>query len=79
MGDPMGESAREVGFCVDLEPRRRVVTRKTIIPAAPTPSLEEYLASQPTADELAEELIAEAARVTAEWERELAALLRPGP
>ena len=75
MRDPMGESAIEVGYCVDME-RPRVIRRRIV---TPPPSQEEWLASQPTADEADAEPIADAARAEEEWERELAALLRTKP
>jgi hypothetical protein len=61
---PMGRAAIEVGCCADLEPRRRV------IPPAPTPSLEEYMASLPSLEESVAELIAEAVRMKEKWERD---------
>ncbi len=61
-----GRAPLEVGYCADLE-RRRVITRVTVIPPAPTPWLEEYLASQPTADEMTAQVIEDARRLDERW------------
>jgi hypothetical protein len=62
----MGRAAIEVGYCADLE-RRRVIMRVTVIPPAPTPSVDEYLASLPSADEMTAQVVADALRADERW------------
>jgi hypothetical protein len=61
-----GRAPLEVGYCADLE-RRRVITRVTVIPPAPTPSVDEYLASLPSADEVTAQVVADALRSDERW------------